>query len=93
MRQNFQKMAQAKAKLIWSPNSNLVLYGQTTNIKLALQQGVEVSLGVDSNATGSGTIFDELRVAAEENEEEFDSIIASTDWIKMITIIPRRRWP
>jgi 5-methylthioadenosine/S-adenosylhomocysteine deaminase len=45
----FKQMAQVGAKLIWSPQSNLVLYKKTTNIKLALQNGVLVSLGVDWN--------------------------------------------
>ncbi len=66
----FQQMAAAGAKLIWSPRSNLVLYGETTNIPLALQNGIEVSLGVDWNPTGSDHIFAELRTAAEVNEEE-----------------------
>src|SRR5438094_3135836 len=45
----FKQMGQVGAKLIWSPQSNLVLYQKTTNIKLALENGVLVSLGVDWN--------------------------------------------
>jgi 5-methylthioadenosine/S-adenosylhomocysteine deaminase len=86
----FKEMAQVGAKLIWSPQSNLVLYGQTTNIRLALQQGVLVSLGVDWNPSGSDNIFDELRVAAQVNESQFDSAIGDSDWIKMITINPSK---
>jgi len=86
----FQQMAQVGAKLIWSPQSNLVLYGKTTNIKSALQRGVIVSLGVDWNPTGSDTIFDELRVAAQVNENELGNAIALTDWIKMITVNPAK---
>ncbi len=83
-------MAQVGAKLIWSPQSNLVLYGKTTNIRLALQQGVLVSLGVDWNPSGSDNIFDELRVAAQVNESQFDNAIADSDWIKMITVNPSK---
>ena len=86
----FQQMAAVGAKLIWSPRSNLVLYGQTTNIPAARQAGVEVSLGVDWNPTGSDHIFDELRTAAEVNEEDFDGTIPDSDWIKMITVNPAR---
>ncbi len=81
-------MGAAGSKLIWSPRSNLVLYAQTTNIPVALQRGIEVSLGVDWNPSGSDHIFDELRTAAEVNEEEFNGAIPDTDWIKMITVTP-----
>ena len=57
---------------------------------MALQQGVLVSLGVDWNPSGSDNIFDELRVAAQVNESEFESIIAPADWIKMITTNPAK---
>lgn len=86
----FQKMGQAGAKLIWSPESNLRLYNQTTNIPLALQHGVPVSLGVDWNPSGSNTLFDELRVANQVNSETFHNAIPQSDWIKMITANPAK---
>jgi len=86
----FQKMGQAGAKLIWSPESNLRLYNQTTNIPLALAHGVPVSLAVDWNPSGSDTLFDELRVASQVNSESFHDAIPSSDWIKMITVNPAK---
>jgi 5-methylthioadenosine/S-adenosylhomocysteine deaminase len=86
----FQKMGQIEAKLIWSPESNLRLYNQTTNIPLALQHGVEVSLGVDWNPSGSDTLFDELRVAEQVNKNSFQNAIPQSDWIKMITSHPAK---
>lgn len=86
----FQKMGQVGAKLIWSPESNLRLYNQTTNIPLALQHGVPVSLGVDWNPSGSNTLFDELRVASQVNSETFHNAIPQSDWIKMITANPAK---
>jgi len=83
-------MAQAGAKLIWSPQSNLVLYGQTTQIPLALKQGIAVSLGVDWNPTGSDDIFQELRIAAKVNEEQFAGAIPKANWIPMVTENPAK---
>jgi hypothetical protein len=54
------------------------------------QKGVEISLGVDWNPSGSDHIFDELRTAAEVNEEEFNGAIPDADWIKMITVNPAK---
>ena len=86
----FQKMGEAKAKLIWSPQSNLRLYEQTTNIPLALQHGISVSLGVDWNASGSDTLFDELRVASDVNADSFQNAIPDSDWLPMVTTNPAK---
>jgi cytosine/adenosine deaminase-related metal-dependent hydrolase len=51
------------AKLVWSPLSNLLLYGKTTNVYDALAQGVLVSLGTDWTPSGSRTLLHELKVA------------------------------
>jgi 5-methylthioadenosine/S-adenosylhomocysteine deaminase len=51
------------AKLVWSPLSNLLLYGQTALIYHALKAGVIVSLGTDWNPSGSRNLLDELKIA------------------------------
>lgn len=86
----FEAMGKAGAKLIWSPQSNLTLYAATTNIPLALKYGIEVSLGVDWNASGSDTLFDELRVAEGVNAEQWAGVIPSGAWVDMITRHPAR---
>lgn len=83
--QEFTEMAAVGAKLIWSPQSNLALYGSTTNIKAALDAGVKVALGVDWNPTGSNSIFDELRVAEAMNREEFEGVIKKDQWLGLVT--------
>jgi 5-methylthioadenosine/S-adenosylhomocysteine deaminase len=51
------------AKLVWSPLSNLLLYGQTALVYHALQAGVLISLGTDWSPSGSRNLLDELKVA------------------------------
>jgi cytosine/adenosine deaminase-related metal-dependent hydrolase len=51
------------AKLVWSPLSNLLLYGHTTNVYDALAKGVTVSLSTDWTVSGSNNLLDELKVA------------------------------
>lgn len=84
----FGEIAAAHGYLVWSPQSNLALYGRTTDVKTALARGVPVSLGVDWNPTGSDNIFAELRVADTVNREQFGGAIPSGDWLKMITERP-----
>jgi 5-methylthioadenosine/S-adenosylhomocysteine deaminase len=51
------------AKLVWSPLSNLLLYGQTAFVYQALGAGVVVSLGTDWSPSGSRNLLDELKIA------------------------------
>lgn len=51
------------AKLVWSPLSNLLLYGKTTLVCHALNAGVVVSLGTDWSPSGSRNLLDELKIA------------------------------
>jgi cytosine/adenosine deaminase-related metal-dependent hydrolase len=62
-RSDFAEMHTAGAKLVWSPLSNLLLYGRTTNVYDALAEGVLVSLGTDWAPSGSRDLLDELKVA------------------------------
>ena len=54
--------------MVWSPLSNLLLYGGTTNIEAAKSAGVPVSLGSDWSPTGSKNLLNELKVAKTVNE-------------------------
>ncbi len=51
------------AKLVWSPLSNLLLYGHTTNVYEALAQDLVVALGTDWSPSGSRTLLRELKIA------------------------------
>ena len=51
------------AKLVWSPLSNLLLYGQTALVYEALAAGVLVTLGTDWSPSGSPNLLTELKVA------------------------------
>jgi hypothetical protein len=51
------------AKLVWSPLSNLLLYGETSNVYDALLEDVLVSLGTDWSPSGSRTLLQELKIA------------------------------
>jgi 5-methylthioadenosine/S-adenosylhomocysteine deaminase len=61
--QHFDTLKQAGAKLVWSPQSNLRLYGQTTDIAAAMSAGLTVGLGADWLPSGSRSLLDELQVA------------------------------
>ena len=58
-----QEVAAAGTKLVWSPQSNLRLYGATTQAKRARELGIALGLGADWVPSGSMSTLDELRVA------------------------------
>jgi 5-methylthioadenosine/S-adenosylhomocysteine deaminase len=57
------QVKEAGAKLVWSPQSNLRLYADTTRAAKALELGIPLGLGADWLPSGSQTLFGELKVA------------------------------
>ncbi len=62
-RDQLSDVRDAGAKLVWSPQSNLRLYGQTTLAADAIELGVPVGLGADWLPSGSPNLLAELKVA------------------------------
>ncbi len=63
-KKNFPDMAKKGMGLIWSPYSNLLLYGETLDIYSARKAGVVMSLGSDWLPTGTRGILEEIKLAA-----------------------------
>src|SRR5262245_10714527 len=87
---DFQAMATAGTALVWSPRSNLELYGQTADLAAALDAGVEIALAPDWAVTGSSNMLDELKVAARWNRERLGGRLSNRRLIDMVTSIPAR---
>lgn len=81
---DFDAIADAGAKLVWSPQSNLRLYARTTQVALALDRGIAVGLGADWLPTGSPSLLDELRVAARALAEQGHPLTAQ-QLVRMVT--------
>jgi 5-methylthioadenosine/S-adenosylhomocysteine deaminase len=60
----------AGAKLVWSPQSNLRLYGETTKAADALRMGLPLGLGADWLPSGSTSLLAELKVARRSLQEQ-----------------------
>ena len=48
---------------MWSPFSNLWLYGKTTDVATAQSNGMRICLGADWSPSGSKSLLGELKVA------------------------------
>ena len=85
----FREMAANDVGLIWSPKSNLELYGKTADIAAAVAANVTISLAPDWSPTGSSGMLDELRVAVAWNREH-GGILNATELLRMVTTNPAR---
>ncbi|MBI4950526.1 MAG: lamin tail domain-containing protein [Myxococcales bacterium] len=79
------EMAEKGTALIWSPRSNVTLYGNTAAVTAAARLGVLIALGTDWIATGSMNVLRELRCADELNQAHFGSYFSDQDLWKMVT--------
>jgi len=83
-REELGHVKDAGAKLVWSPQSNLRLYGETTRAADALDVGVPVALGADWLPSGSPTLLGEMKVARRSLAEQ-GRAISDEALVKMVT--------
>jgi 5-methylthioadenosine/S-adenosylhomocysteine deaminase len=62
-RADFDVLAGHGGSMVWSPLSNLLLYGQTADIDAAKQAGVTIGIGADWSPSGSRNLLAELKIA------------------------------
>ena len=60
---DFDLMKENDASMVWSPLSNLLLYGQTADIVSAIKKKLLIGIGSDWSPSGSKNLFGELKVA------------------------------
>ena len=60
---HLQEVATAGAKIVWSPSSNLALYGRTAAIARIVQLGITTGIGPDWTVSGEAELLSELRFA------------------------------
>lgn len=60
---DFKRLEKKGASIVWSPLSNLMLYGATANVKAAKASGIKIGIGSDWSPSGSKNLLGELKVA------------------------------
>lgn len=82
---DFLSFAENDVTLVWSPRSNLSLYGQTTRVKQARDLGVRIAMGSDWSPSGSFTMLQEFRCAEKVNQY-YDAGMDAKDLWEIATI-------
>ena len=85
---DFNEMNAARVGLIWSPRSNIELYGETTDVRTATDFKIMIALAPDWSPTGSDGILEELNYAAAWNAAQSPRVFTDAELVKMVTINP-----
>ncbi len=75
--EDFDVLASHGSSMVWSPLSNLLLYGGTARVDAAKNAGVLIGLGSDWSPTGSKNLLGELKVAWLYNQKQSQRPIQS----------------
>ena len=73
--------------VVWSPFSNLWLYGVTTNILAAKKSGISICLGSDWGPSGTKHVLGEIKVAKLVSQQQ-NLGLTDQDLVAMITSNP-----
>jgi cytosine/adenosine deaminase-related metal-dependent hydrolase len=81
---DFRIYGRHQGAMIWSPLSNLLLYGETAKIKAAKEAAVIMGIGSDWSPSGSKNLLGELKVARIVSQE-MGSVFSDRDIVSMAT--------
>ncbi|MGM0595958.1 MAG: amidohydrolase family protein [Myxococcota bacterium] len=81
-----EEAALTDAKIVWSPSSNMVLYGETAPIDLFLEAGITVGIGPDWTLSGEDDMLGELKFCREYALSTGISLLSSKKLWQMATI-------
>jgi len=84
--EDYAAMAAAGTGLIWSPRSNITLYGETARVTEATRFGVEIALGTDWMPSGSMNLLRELACADSFNTAYLNKFFTDQQLWEMVTV-------
>jgi hypothetical protein len=83
--QDFAVLHQHGGSMVWSPLSNLLLYGDTARVDAALEAHVLIGLGSDWSPSGSKNLLGELKVAWLYSHHVLHDLFSPRDIVAMVT--------
>lgn len=87
--EDFEILAENGCSIVWSPLSNLLLYGQTTDVAAAKAAGVPIALGSDWSPSGTKNLLGELKVAKVVSDH-LGVLFKPEELCAMVTTIPAK---
>jgi 5-methylthioadenosine/S-adenosylhomocysteine deaminase len=85
---DFAEIASKGVGLVWSPHSNIALYGATTNVTAAKAAGVQMAISPDWSPSGSNGMAEEMSYAS--NLSSSVNPFTSQELVQMATANPAK---
>jgi cytosine/adenosine deaminase-related metal-dependent hydrolase len=85
MPDDFNTLAKFGASMIWSPLSNMLLYGATAHVDAARAAKVRIGIGSDWSPSGSKNLLGELKVAWLYSQHLLNNLFSARDLVAMAT--------
>ncbi len=83
--EDFDVLAHHGGSIVWSPLSNLLLYGSTARVEEAKRAGVRIGLGSDWSPSGSKNLLGELKVAWLYSKHLLNGLFSARELVAMAT--------
>jgi 5-methylthioadenosine/S-adenosylhomocysteine deaminase len=83
--QDFAVLHRHGGSMVWSPLSNLLLYGATARVEAAREAQVPIGLGSDWSPSGSKNLLGELKVAWLYSHHVLHDLFSARDIVAMVT--------
>jgi 5-methylthioadenosine/S-adenosylhomocysteine deaminase len=83
--QDFDVMAKQGSSMVWSPLSNMLLYGATARVEAARSSGIKIGIGSDWSPTGSKNLLGELKIAWLYSQHMLNGLFSARDIVAMAT--------
>lgn len=77
------------AGLVWSPLSNYLLYGETTDVAALHAAGVPIALGSDWGPSGTKNLLGELKIAKAVSNH-LNGLFTDLELVRMVTSTPTK---
>jgi len=81
---DFAVLGENGGSMVWSPMSNLLLYGETADVAAAKAAGLRIALGCDWSPSGSKNLLQEMKVAWLYSQEKGD-LFSPRELVAMVT--------
>lgn len=83
--EDFWVLGEHKGAMIWSPLSNLLLYGETAEVSAAKSAGITIGIGSDWAPSGSKNLLGELKVARTVSQH-LNGLFSDREIVEMATV-------
>ena len=83
---DIKKVAKAGVSVSWCAKSNMFMFNVTAKIRKMINEGVNVTIGTDSSATGSANLLAEMKYDRELYRSLYGEDLAPQKMFEMVTI-------